>query len=356
MRFPLLDPLRGLAAACVFLHHLSHTPAGPASPLFRLGYFCVPLLFVISGYCMAAAGRRAVRDGESAGRFLFRRAVRVFPPFWAAVAVAVGVYALLPLAGPPLGPQEEYVRAGWKSLDAAGWASQLTLTAVFAPDGRLLWDKTAVLNVVYWTLAIEVQFYLVVGLAVRAGRNFYRVLLFVTLVSLPFLPTATAFRVGWFLPFWPFFALGVGLYAAAERERAAGMARGGRWTWAVVGAAVCAHGLAATALVPNGSAGMIRAEFIFAVGFAAVLWAVRPGERPAPVGGLLGYLGRSSYSLYLLHIPLMLAAAHAVGKWVPPGSAGHTAAVVAVVCGLVYPFYRWVERPCMCGRPRRPAA
>ena len=53
MRYPLLDPLRGLAAVWVFTHHLVYSTGSAVLPEYRLacvGYFGVPLFFVISGY------------------------------------------------------------------------------------------------------------------------------------------------------------------------------------------------------------------------------------------------------------------------------------------------------------------
>jgi peptidoglycan/LPS O-acetylase OafA/YrhL len=61
-----------------------------------------------------------------------------------------------------------------------------------------------------------------------------------------------------------------------------------------------------------------------------------------------------SYSLYLLHVPLMLLAGHAVGGWLSPGTVPFAATVAVGVCLLVYPFYRWVEKPCMSQASLRP--
>lgn len=362
MRYPLLDPLRGLAAIWVFLHHLVYTFPVPAVDLLRLGYFGVPMFFVISGYCLTAAGRRAVQTNEAPGRFLLRRALRVYPPFWCAAVLGVTVYALVPLAGAALSPYEAHVRESWRAVGSGEWIGVLTLTTAFRPSGELLWDKFRPVNPVFWTLAIEVQFYAVVSLAVRAGRRFYGVLIGVTVASIPFLPSASAFSSGWFLPFWPFFALGIGLYAA--REAAPGGVRFALWQRGVIllGAVVLAgFGLVMAPLEPNGSRAMILGEFAFAVGLTAVLWVSwrPPGEKHP--GGLVTntarYLGAASYSIYLLHIPLMILFGHAIARVLTPDSVAFLLAAVVVVCAAVYPFYRWVEQPCMtAGRGPRAAS
>lgn len=360
MRYPLLDPLRGIAAVWVLLHHLVFAFEETGTPrLLRLGYFGVPMFFVISGFCLTAAGRRAVRTAEPPGRFALRRAVRIYPPFWGAVAVAAAVYLLLlPLVGPPLCPFEEYVRDRWHSVGPREWVGHLTLLSAFRPAAGLPWDKFQPVNPVFWTLAVEVQFYAVVWVAVRARERFYALLAAVTAVSLPFAVSPAAFSGGWFLPFWPFFALGIGLYAALERGRTAGAVIGkfGRLVVLLGGAGLIAWGLALAPPSPDGGRAMMAGEFLFALGFAALLWLFwRPTERDRRIGGVLGYLGATSYSLYLLHIPLLLLAAHAVAPLFRPGSPAFAAAVVAAVCVLVYPFYRWVERPCLTSGRVAPA-
>src|SRR5262245_21510835 len=222
MRYPVLDPLRGVAAVWVFLHHLVYTfYTAPAPDLLRLGYFGVPMFFVISGYCLTAAGRRAIQTAEAPERFLLRRAIRIYPPFWAATVLAVTIYALLPLTGSALCQFENYLRQAWRLVEPTEWVQILTLTSAFRASGELPWDKFRQVNLAFWTLAIEIQFYAVVWLAVRSGRRFYPVLAAVTVASLPFLPSEAAFSSGWFLPFWPFFALGIGLYATLEHGGAA---------------------------------------------------------------------------------------------------------------------------------------
>ncbi len=71
---------------------------------------------------------------------------------------------------------------------------------VFYPDGGGLSGKFTRLNAVYWTLAIEFQFYLVVMLALVLRKRFYLTLLATTALSLPFLPYPATRNTGIFLP------------------------------------------------------------------------------------------------------------------------------------------------------------
>ena len=48
--------------------------------IFRQGDLGVPLFFVVSGYCMMASARSAVRRDEPVKSYLWRRLMRIFPP------------------------------------------------------------------------------------------------------------------------------------------------------------------------------------------------------------------------------------------------------------------------------------
>src|SRR5262249_7024878 len=126
------------------------------------------------------------------------------------------------------------------TFDTAEWAQMATLTRVFVPDpgATTLEHKFTGLNAVYWTLAIEVQFYVVVAAAVLTRRWFYSALAVVTLASLPFALNLESYLLGLFLPYWPLFAVGGIVYGLVESgrtiDRAAG--RGAR----VAGLAVTA--------------------------------------------------------------------------------------------------------------------
>jgi peptidoglycan/LPS O-acetylase OafA/YrhL len=361
-----LDPLRGLAAVWVFTHHLVYSTGSAVPPEYRLacvGYFGVPLFFVISGYCLTAAARRSVRRGDPVPRFLLRRAIRIYPPFWAAVAVALVVYiALAAVGGHPRTPLEAHLRVAWRELDLRDWGGIVTLGNAFRRTGELPWEKFSAMNLAFWTLAIEVQFYAVVGLALFAPQRFYRLIALITALSLPVMFDEAAYRSGWFLPHWPFFALGVGLYAALERGWTAGrLPRTAKLVAAVVALGLLVDGVARGPLIPDGGRGMVAAVFEFAVGVVGLLWLWwRPADERHAATGLadagLTYLGSVSYTLYLLHIPLMVGVTALIGSWLAPGTIGYFGVTLVGVCLLCYPFHRWVERPCMGGSERQPAA
>ena len=230
MRYGLLDPLRGLAAFWVFLYHYEfsdsfRTSAPFLHAVFKQGYLGVPMFFVISGFCLTASARSSIARGESSPAFLYRRFRRIYPPFWCSLLVVVsipfliegisslktGVYTRPTSAG--------NVPLGYLNFSAFEWLRMATLTKVFDPLGAetSLESKFNRLNAVYWTLAIEVQFYAVVALALAFRRRFYGVLIVATLISVPFLLNPASYHTGIFLPYWPMFAVGVGIFAGFEK-------------------------------------------------------------------------------------------------------------------------------------------
>jgi peptidoglycan/LPS O-acetylase OafA/YrhL len=137
---PAFDGLRGIAAVAVVLAHCSagHGSLAILNTVVGLGALGVDLFFALSGFLITGILLR-VRDGGAPGRgmaqFGARRALRIFPLYFAAVAVYV-----------VLGNQGVRENIWWfvtytvnigKSLGVKGWAP---------------------LNH-FWTLAVEEQFY-----------------------------------------------------------------------------------------------------------------------------------------------------------------------------------------------------
>lgn len=94
----LLDMARGIAALLVFLFHVRgglEASMLVLADIVRFGSLGVPLFFVISGYVISASAEATLRKGESAGAFLKRRFLRIFPPFWLSILVVLAVPYLL---------------------------------------------------------------------------------------------------------------------------------------------------------------------------------------------------------------------------------------------------------------------
>lgn len=155
-RFRELDGLRGIAALSVVAYHFGYpavqnypriAPEPYSIPLGELG---VQLFFIISGYVILLS---AIKSG-SALKFGISRFARLYPTYWLALAVAAAVYFL-------------YGNPG-RNITVIQTLINTTMMQRF-----MLVDNV---DQVYWTLAIELQFYLLMGfyLALRRGRIYRR--------------------------------------------------------------------------------------------------------------------------------------------------------------------------------------
>lgn len=329
-RLAFADGLRGLAALWVLLFHLSTghhldallaaLPASVVRVVFTWGHGGVAVFFVLSGCVLALTAERAVLDPAGAGRFVLRRLVRLAPPYYAALLVAV----LLGLA----------------KGEAFG-VGQLALHVLFA---QTLADVPPV-GIVFWTLSIELQFYLAFALltsladARGAARSERRRTITRRLAAV----LALAWPLGWlatpspatsFLPFWGQFMAGVMVRDAMRQGRVA-------QAFATAYAGVLlACGIARDDLF-SGIAG--------ATALALLAAHAAGGLHTWLSGRAAQALGHVSYSLYLMHVPTITIAA-AVLRRLPThaGIAGElvdAALILATCLAVAWIFWRAIERP-----------
>ena len=142
-----LDPLRGLAALAVALFHFTNNGWLPAAHwLTRLGFHGhhgVQTFFVISGFVVPYAMWLGGYSWKNIAPFMARRLVRIYPPY---LASAVFIAITSTLAPAP----------GAHAFTALDLASHL----LFLNE---LLHRPWLMDI-YWTLALEVQFYLLAAL------------------------------------------------------------------------------------------------------------------------------------------------------------------------------------------------
>src|ERR1700722_5425426 len=98
IRFPFVDVLRGVAASAVVFFHAAEgghitelfekAPPG-IQTLLRHGDFGVAIFFVLSGFVIAHSLRTEQLTAPGALSFILKRSIRLDPPYWAAIAVAI---------------------------------------------------------------------------------------------------------------------------------------------------------------------------------------------------------------------------------------------------------------------------
>jgi peptidoglycan/LPS O-acetylase OafA/YrhL len=148
MRFTYIDGLRGLAAAAVMLHHFVQHPVFEGSlpwlrELSHYGFVGVPVFFVISGFVIAHSVAGHQITASYYGNFVLRRVVRLDPPYWATIALSIAALAL----GNRLFPAQA------RPLPTEG----CVISSLFYVYPFFGYEPIVA---VFWTLVHEVQFYL----------------------------------------------------------------------------------------------------------------------------------------------------------------------------------------------------
>ena len=143
-----LDGIRGVAALFVVLHHcwLLSFPGYPSNTgpwwlgWLIYGHFAVVVFIVLSGFSLAIAPARSRWQLRSVRDFARRRAWRILPPYWAALAFSLAV-AWWVVAQPDTHEPtaKSVVVYGFLVQDVFGSPS---------PNGA------------FWSIAIEAQLYL----------------------------------------------------------------------------------------------------------------------------------------------------------------------------------------------------
>ena len=156
-RYAFADGLRGLAAWWGVLYHLYHgnhinhltTFLGEKLTyiFFSIGNLGVPVFFVLSGFVMAITTQNKKFDLSMGWNFFVRRLIRLSPPYYFSIVIAILVMVIKKLI-----------------LDPG-----LELPSVESVLAHMLYIQDFLhypeINVVYWTLCFEIQFYIIFAIA-----------------------------------------------------------------------------------------------------------------------------------------------------------------------------------------------
>jgi peptidoglycan/LPS O-acetylase OafA/YrhL len=339
-RIDALTGLRPFASLYVFFFHFGRPLLASAPAWLRSlgggGFVGVSFFYVLSGFVLAHSyGARMTEGAFDHRRFLVRRLSRLGPAYFAALLV------LLPLA---------LRHDGNVGSSALGGVLQLFMLQAWWPPAALTWNLPA------WSISVEVAFYLVLPSLIRAiARLSLRrraLLLVVTwVVALAIAGVYSALlpdgavgpdsNVWWldFVKFWPparlpEFAFGVTLGLSFARAPATP-----RWLGAVA-LAVAAALLAVADRLPFA----LAHNALLLPCFGAIVWSAA-GARGV-VGRVLASrplyrLGRASYDIYILQMPLMYLV---LAAKVPLGGARFFVFFGLLVYAVGLAFHLTVER------------
>jgi peptidoglycan/LPS O-acetylase OafA/YrhL len=338
---PDIQGLRAIAIASVVLYH-ANVPWVPG------GFVGVDIFFVVSGFLITSQLLREVLPtGRLAfGRFYARRARRILP---ASFLVILGTLLAAVLLVPP---------AQLRTVAVDAMATALYFPNVlFAVRGTNYLNQTAAPSLYehFWSLGVEEQFYLVWPLLIvvvyfLARRR--RLVLGLVLAIVAALSLAAGIRATmtdepmafFMLPFraWEFAAGGlVALVLSGHRKLPREV--GALVAWAGLGAVAAAIFLYSSSTeFPGYSAALpvIGTAFVILGGASASGWG------PAGLLSLrpMVFIGEISYSLYLVHWPLLTIAQAHVGL-ANPLPVSDQVLLVLIGVPIAWLIYRFVENP-----------
>jgi peptidoglycan/LPS O-acetylase OafA/YrhL len=269
-RISYLDGLRGIAISAVVLYHaFFHVSA------FRYGAMGVELFFIISGFVILLTLGKC----HSFGDFFARRWLRLWPGMLIATVFTLAVYAFI---GTPPGAS---IFPGLTIIDDR-WYSWLFNANIKS------------LNGVYWTLYLEMRFYVIFGVAyfMFGARAALMILIAMSLFYLELLSTGHGLGIWRWTDFHfeAWFASGALFYLATKDRRyfAPALAAGALAAWVYYPS----HGPRTVGL-------MIVLLLASAVRFSAVQSLL--SQRA------IVWVGAVSYPLYLVHDPVI----DVLGPW-----------------------------------------
>jgi peptidoglycan/LPS O-acetylase OafA/YrhL len=337
-KFAFLDGLRGWAAMWVVVNHLQHfldnaldsIPWVIREYLIIQGGMGVVFFFALSGFVITRSLASRPVDTPTLGNFYARRLARLTPPYYAALVFTLVVN----VASVTLKHQsftEEY---------GAMTPLRVITNLAYIPT---LFDVDLMINGIYWTLYVEMQFYALIGLLCWAmfqlerrnqRRVFDALIVVLCLVSLIY-PAGDLLQSfsPYIVPYLCCFMAGVLVYwHSVGRVRKEALA--------IYFAALLACAIAYRA-----------ATYVSTTAAMALLYvaATRTGAMQRWLSDRVShFLGQISFSLYLIH-PSVLGAVYYVGERVIGDSAAAQFVLIipevaaCVLAAMV--MHRFVEQP-----------
>ncbi|MBX0330148.1 acyltransferase [Oscillochloris sp. ZM17-4] len=323
-RLAFLDTLRALAVLAVMLAHML-SEVSPSFGQFRFsifdsGSFGVTVFFMCSGFII----QPSIEHAPSLRSFWRRRIYRLYPLYWCSVLATAAVIALgLTRPNPQIAA-----------------AAPLIVLANLTMLQNMLGAPH--LQIIYWSLSFELIFYLIVTFSVFAKINRYSITITAGMIGATLIVEVVAPLLGGpkvplaLCGFLVIMFSGVLFHRAAEGQISTG----------------AALSLAALGLAVNIAAALVDSlmrysgwwDNLFLISAWSASYVVFIGAyalRDSPLLALppLQLIGRISYSIYLLHLPITLM--------IPPigGPIISVAIWSATTLGVATITFRAIEQP-----------
>lgn len=365
-RLVFVDGLRALAALYVVVHHAwlqiwpvdyGRFPSGPLAVLTNwmgYGHFAVSVFIVLSGFSLMlpVVHNGWTLRGGTVG-FLLRRARRILPPYYLAVAFSLLLIALL---------------VGQKT--GTHWDISLPVTPETLKAHLLLQQDLygqCKINHALWSIAVEWRIYFVFPVIVLLWRRIGGIATISSTILIAYTLAYLAGGTQWepTVPHYlALFAMGAAAAAIAVSPDARSRLLRDRLPWT-------AFTIALFAIIclacwrwgqpvgwPDRSMLLLLDTFVGMATASALIGAARPHQHDVLHRMLswkpLATIGTFSYSLYLIHAPLLQVVwqyiAHPL-RFLGFGDAGELLITLGVgipmILGISYLFFRICEQPFM---------
>jgi len=342
-RYCSLDTWRGIACVMIVVFH-----SGPYAyeslnePLPDLAswfvyiakqmWIGVPLFFVISGYCISASVDSFAPGEFNFRSYMLRRIRRIFPPYWAMLAIVVLLSILERLL------QSNFlVENGVNPMIPPWWRSfwQLAGNVTLTEEWRhhLIGNQRGMILGIAWTLCYEEQFYLIIGVlaSIAIGKRLLILLGLLTLLTLPFFGDLR-FNGFFFDGYWLIFAWGCFTYFAIKLR----FSKMTTFCWMILLVEIALY--YSTYLGPFRAVNDLSTSLLVASLFGGLLVFLEPYDswiQSTKLSSVFNWFGKRCYSLYLVHFPIVSVISyqfyHRLGLQTP----AHTMILTMPICFIV---------------------
>lgn len=201
---PIISSLRGWAATAICLYHFVWSTAYYITDewvrtIFYYAQYGVPMFFVISGVVLPMSLCKNNYQLKHFPIFITKRLVRLEPPYW--ISLLLGAAYLV---------FQHYRHQG---IIEFSWTNFLLHLGYLIP----LFDDQQWINPVYWSLAVEFQYYIIIGIGwqlISHTQARWRFMAYCLVLGLSFLSQEKALVFRWL----PMFLIGI-VYVLQQQNR-----------------------------------------------------------------------------------------------------------------------------------------
>ncbi|HWD90000.1 MAG TPA: acyltransferase [Mucilaginibacter sp.] len=344
-----IDIARAVAALGVFYYHLHLGRVLRDYTGFEWLYYAeafgafyaVPLFFLISGYCIHLSNIRHIRANEPLPikKYYIRRLKRLYPPYIVALAVSVAVgYLVVP---------KNY------NLTPANALVHIFLLQAYTER------YFVAINVVLWTISVELAFYLIYPVFYYLRRRFSLDVALVTIfivsgISIALLSIFTDYSLPRsYFPINIWFAWCCGAYLADKVKLNPAVLKKPVYKIIYAGILVAFILFQVTGLSRFDIIGYQLKILVWTAPLVLLIcaepWLSRKRNFLVKITAMIGL---SSYSLYLLHEPLISLKNYCASKFLPHALQHAGIAIGIFLIPVITWFsYKYIEKPFMARKP-----